>query len=122
MANATVTEAQLFALSGLQSANSSLFDQIINALFVPRFVPSSATSFVVDEQHRGAIIRFTAGTAVAVSFAAGLPAGFVVSFLPYGAGSLAFAGTVGGTGSAGQYKLCSAMKLDSGEWLLSGGA
>ncbi len=120
----SVSKSQLSRKAGHNPDANGLMADMIEVAFNARFVPVADTALTVTAEHNGAFLRTTAATTVTVTLpTSGVDVGCCVTFIPYGAGAIAFSGSViGGTGSSGQYVPVSAMLLDTGEWLIMGGA
>lgn len=107
--------------AGDQAAQDAMGD-LISSIFVPRYVTVAGTTLTLTEEHRGARIIFTSGSAVTVTVPDTLEAGFMASFVFLGAGTVTFTGAdLGGTTSGGQNKAAMLERLPTGDWFLSGG-
>lgn len=108
--------------SGDQAAQKAMGD-LIESLWVPRYITFAGTALTLDTaaHHRGARILFTSATAVTVTVPDTLPIGFMCSFIQLGAGTITFTGAdLGGTTSGGVNKSGAIERLPTGDWLLTG--
>lgn len=108
--------------SGDQPEQKAIGD-LIESLFVPRYITFAGTALTLDTalHHRGARILFTSASAVTVTVLDTLPIGFMCSFIQLGAGLVTFTGAdIGGTTSGGANKAGMLERLPDGSWFLSG--
>lgn len=123
MALPVMTESQLLQMAQSSANDAQLLTWLVHSTFAARLLPISSTAITINETHRGGILRFTSNSPITVTLPMTLDPGFLFSFIPYGSGAISFSGTtIGGTGSGGQYISGSCLLLDTGEWLVSGGA
>lgn len=107
---------------GIDPESLALAD-LIESMFTPRLVPVPGATLLLGNSSKGALYRMAG--ACAITIPTSLDVGFLCSFLQYSATAMTFttSGTLlGGTSSGGQNKITSLYKLDTGEFLLLGGA
>lgn len=106
-----------------EQAFSIALAELIESIWVPRYIRFTETAFTLLPEHRGARILFTNAGAITFASPDSLPVGFMCSWVQLGAGVITFSNVdVGGTTSPGQYSAGSLERLDDGSWLLLGGA
>lgn len=107
---------------GIDPESLALAD-LIESIFTPRLIPVPGATLLLGNGSKGAVYRMAG--ACTVTIPTSLDIGFLCSFLQYSSTAMTFTtpGTLlGGTSSGGQNKVTSLWRLDTGEFLLIGGA
>lgn len=106
--------------AGDQAPQDAMGD-LIESIWVPRYITFAGTALTLLPEHRGARILFTSAAGVAVATPDTLLTGFICSFVRLGAGLITFSNAdLGGTTSGAQNTSCMIERLPTGEWFLSG--
>lgn len=120
VAPSVMRHGQLQDMVGKQTVSLDILRDLIESVFVPRYVRFAGTALTLIGDHRGATILLTNAAAVTVTLPTNLGAGFLASIIPLGAGGATLSGThVGGTTIA-QNGLANVMTLDDGSWFVVG--